>query len=158
MTEKVKRKLTPAQQQFGNKNAVGADSGRPRTSSPPPEECVKLGKELVKWATEETKEWRCLFQQWYSLEKGIRRKDWKNLILAPEFSPYYEKAQAALAKKAVDGTIEKSFGHRYIRLYDKALIDEENEQAKHDANLKKEILNDTSDFIVKIINYAKEKS
>lgn len=112
-------------------------AGRPRTSSPTPDECVKLGEELVEWATEETKEWRCLFQQWYSIKKGILRKDWKALVQIPQFLPYYEIAQAALAKKAIDGTMEKSFGQRYVRLYDRGLIEVENEQAIFDADLKK---------------------
>lgn len=125
-------------------------AGRPRTSSPSPEECIKLGEELVKWATEPTTEWRCLFQQWYSLEKGILRKDWKNLIETPEFSPYYEKAQSALAAKAVNGTMEKSFGQRYVRLYDRGLIEVENEQAKFDAELRRLTDKDSDDIAANI--------
>lgn len=102
-------------------------AGRPRTVSPSPEECIKLGEDLLKWATEPTKEWRCLFQQWYSLKMGIRRKDWKTLIQSPEFLPYYEMAQASLAVKCVNGTMKDGFGQRYIRLYDRDLKEEENE-------------------------------
>ncbi len=102
-------------------------AGRPRTVSPQPEESVKLGEELVKWATEPTKEWRCLFQQWYSLKMGILRKDWKALVQRPEFMPYYEMAQAALAVKCVNGTMKDGFGQRYIRLYDRDLVEIENE-------------------------------
>lgn len=130
--------------------------GRPRTTSPQPEECVELGEDLLKWATEETEEWRCQFQQWYSLKKGILRKDWKNLIVTPEFSPYYEMAQAALAKKAADGTMKEGFGQRYLRLYDRNLIEEENEQAKIDAALKKSIESTTPQKIVFEVNYSND--
>jgi len=83
-------------------------AGRPRTSTPSPEECIRLGEDLVKWATEPTpkSDWRCLFQQWYSLKMSILRKDWKTLIQCPDFLPYYEKAQAALAVKCVNGTMK----------------------------------------------------
>lgn len=128
--------------------------GAPRTVSPSPEECIKLGKELVEWATEETDEWRCLFQQWYSIKKGILRKDWKALVQIKEFLPYYEKAQSALAKKAVDGTMEKGFGQRYIRLYDRELIEEENAQARIDADIKRLSEEQVQDLLVKVINYA----
>ena len=131
-------------------------AGRPRTSSPPPEECIELGKELVQWATEETKEWRCLFQQWYSIKKGILRKDWKNIIETPEFSPYYEIAQAALSVKCVDGTMKERFGERYIRLYDRGLIEVENEQAKFDAELKKVEENRAPQIIEFMVNYSND--
>lgn len=132
-------------------------AGRPRTSTPPPEECIKLGEELVQWATEPTKEWRCLFQQWYSLKKGILRKDWKSLVQREEFVPYYEKAQSALAKRAVDGTMKDGFGQRYIRLYDRELIEAENEQAKFDADLKKTESQDAKTFTVNIVDYSGKK-
>ena len=135
------------------KNTVG----RPRTSSPSPERCIELGEDLVKWATEKTDEWRCLFQQWYSLKQGILRKDWKTLIQTDEFLPYYEKAQSVLSMRAVDGTMKEGFGQRYIRLYDRALTEEENEAKKFDAQLRKDVLRDTADILVNVINYSKDK-
>ena len=93
-------------------------AGRPRKNSPPPEECDKLGQELLAWAAEDDKkEPHLRFAQWYSLIKGILRKDWKALIQIPEFLPYYEAAQTHLATRTLNPKIlEKSFGHRYIRL------------------------------------------
>ena len=110
--------------------------GAPRTVSPSPKECEMLGKELALWATEETEEFRCLFQQWYSIKKGILRKEWKTLIQRPEFVPYYEIAQAALAKRCIDGTMKEGFGHRYLRLYDRSLVEEENDNKLFDTKLK----------------------
>ena len=131
--------------------------GRPRTVSPQPEECVELGEDLLKWATEETEEWRCQFQQWYSLKMGILRKDWKALIQVPQFLPYYEMAQSALAKKAADGTMKEGFGQRYLRLYDRNLIEEENEQAKIDADLRKPDQENSKTLTVNIIDYSGKK-
>ena len=133
-------------------------AGCPRTVSPSPEECIKLGKELVEWATEETEEWRCLLQQWYSIKKGILRKDWKTIVQVKEFLPYYEQAQAALAKKAVDGTMNEKFGQRYIRLYDRELIEEENAQAKIDAEIKKSLETTTPQKVVFEVNYSNEST
>ena len=95
-----------------------------------------LGKELALWATEETEEFRCLFQQWYSIKKGILRKEWKTLIQRPEFVPYYEIAQAALAIKCLDGSMKEGFGHRYLRLYDRILTEAENDGKVFDAKLR----------------------
>lgn len=113
-------------------------AGRPRNVTPSPEECIALGEDFVKWATEPTDEWRCLVGQWYSLKHGISKKIWKLLKQSPEFSPYYESAMVAMARKAIDGTMEKSFGQRYIRLYDTELVEEENAQAKFISDLKKD--------------------
>ncbi len=112
--------------------------GKPRTVSPPSNDCVELGEDLVKWATEETKEWRCLFQQWYSMKKGILRKDWKALIQVPEFLPYYEKAQSALAVKC-QILMKEGFGQRYLRLYDRNLVEEENENKKFELQIQKDL-------------------
>jgi len=110
--------------------------GRPRDVSPPPEKCIELGEDLKAWATEKTKEWRCLLGQWWCLKHGLLRSEWNTLKQAPEFLPYYEAAQQALAVRCIDGTMKEGFGHRYIRLYDRELIHKENKQAKFDAEIK----------------------
>ena len=111
--------------------------GRPRTSTPPTEECCRLGEEMVKWFTKkDTKELRFRFAQWYSEQKHMLRKDWKNLVLLPEFKPYYENVQSILTIKCLDGTVKEGFGQRYLRLYDRELVEEENKEAKFQADLK----------------------
>ncbi len=111
-------------------------AGAPRTVSPPPKECIKLGKELLAWAKEENKKDPHLtFAEWYSLEKGILRKHWKTLVQVAEFLPYYEAAQAYLAKRCRNGTMEKSFGHRYIRLYDTELRNDEDNLLRYKSEL-----------------------
>jgi len=112
--------------------------GRPRYIEPKSkEECEKLGEELLLWATEPTEEKRTSLGFWYSLEKGILRQDWKALIKREEFRPYYESAQLALARKLHNDELEKGMAQRYLRLFDRDLVEEENEQAKYDADLKK---------------------
>lgn len=102
--------------------------GRPRYTTPPKEECIRLGKDLLEWAQVEDKEDpRTRFTQWYCLKHSLLKNEWKALILLPEFVPYYQKARVYLARRCLDGTLEKSFGHRYIRLYDKDLADEEDD-------------------------------
>jgi hypothetical protein len=49
-----------------------------------------------------------------------------------EFRPYYESAQAYLAEKWIDGTINQSIAHRYLRIYDPEL--RENEDVDSDAD------------------------
>lgn len=110
-------------------------AGVRRTVSPSPEECKVLGEELLKWATEESEDFRFRFAQWYSEKKGILRKEWKTLIQRPEFMPYYEKVQSIFATKCLLA-VREGFGHRYLRLYDRDLIEEENEHARFEAEIK----------------------
>ncbi len=125
--------------------------GRPRTQTPSDEECAILGQDLVKWAYEEK---GILISEWYCLKHGINRKQWKAMKDHPSFLPYYEQAMVPMAKKAIDGTIEKSFGHRYLRLYDRDIRDDEDDKVKFDAEVRRLSENQVQDLLVKIINYA----
>lgn len=113
-------------------NPVGA----PRTTCPSKEECIELGKDLVEWATEETKEIRTAFCFWYGLKHGILFKTWKLMKQKDEFRPYYERARAALAQKMHVQELEKGMSHRYIRMYDRDLTENEDEKVKYDAEVK----------------------
>lgn len=132
--------------------------GRPRTSSPSPEECIALGKELVNWLTEPTTEPRLIFQQWYSIKKKILRKEWKTLIQSPEFLPYYEQAQSILAIKCLNGKIKEGFAHRYLRLYDRDLIECEDEHAKFKASLSREGESGPIQKVVFEVNYNNDNN
>jgi hypothetical protein len=136
----------------GNKYALGCEtSGRPRTTCPPPEELIKLGKELVQWATEETDELRCRFPQFYSLKKGILASVWDLIIDKPEFSLYYEQARIALSRRFIDGSVNQSIAHRFLPIYipeirkmERKIKEEEVEDKKsildHDHKNKTEVL------------------
>lgn len=101
--------------------------GRPRTSIPEKEELIELGKDLLAWASEKKKgELRCRWCEWYACRHFFVRAQWKHMIEKEEFRPYYEAAQPYLAEKWIDGTINQSIAHRYLRIYDPELREEEN--------------------------------
>lgn len=103
-------------------------AGRPRTTTPEKEELIELGRDLVSWAEEETKELRCRFCEWYSLKQGLLRREWDLMCQKPEFRVYYEQAQTLLAKRYIDGTISPSIAHRFIRIYNPDVKQDEDQQ------------------------------
>jgi hypothetical protein len=112
---------------------------RPRTSAPKTDKEIHyLGKDLILWATEETKEKRTAFSFWYALKHGMVRKQWKALLKLDIFRPYYETARSSLARKLHNDELEKGLTHRYLRLYDREIADEEDEKARYDAEVKKQ--------------------
>jgi hypothetical protein len=101
---------------------------RPRTVIPEKGELIELGKDLVKWASQAQKKGesiRVRFCDWYT-EQGFIRKQWEEFRDKPEFSWYYEKARSLMALRYVDGTVNQSIAHRYLRMYDPELRDDEN--------------------------------
>lgn len=112
--------------------------GRPRTSSPSKEELIELGKDLVQWASQHTKKGeplRVRFCDWYT-DQGFIRKQWEDFRDKPEFSWYYEKARSLMATRYIDGTVNQSIAHRYLRIYDPELKDSEDCDADADADRK----------------------
>ncbi len=110
-------------------------AGRPRTTTPPKKELIELGEELVKWATEETKEIRIRYCEWYNLVKGITKKEWEMMLEKPEFQCYYEKARTALAKRWIDGTVNSSIAHRFLRIYCPEVKRDEEEKLEYEAKI-----------------------
>lgn len=123
----------------GNQYALGNKGGRPRVFEMSEEECKKLGEDLLEWAKKPDS---LLMSMFYCVEKHIARDNWKLLVVRDEFSPYYKEAQALLAQKCINGGMEKSFGHRYIRLYDRELREDEDETARfnHDLKMKEQLV------------------
>jgi len=110
-------------------------AGRPRTSSPSKDELIELGKDLVSWASKQTKKGepiRVRFCDWYT-DQGFIRLQWENFRNKPEFSWYYEKARSLMATRYVDGTVNPSIAHRYLRIYDPEVRDSEDQDADADA-------------------------
>ncbi len=133
-------------------------AGRPRTTSPSEEEVTKIGEALLEWVhKDDKKEPHLRFAQFYAEHMHILRKVWKEIIQLEQFRPYYEEAQSVLARRCINGTMEKSFGQRFIRLYDYELTQEENETAKYNADLRKEIENSQKQIIIEAVNYATAK-
>jgi hypothetical protein len=112
-----------------------ASIGRPRTSVPERDELIKLGKDLVKWATEPTEELRFHYSQWY-LKHGYVSTDWKHMLEKPEFRIYYEQARDGIARRYIDGTIHPSLAQRFLRIYMPHVKEEENETKIFESNLK----------------------
>jgi len=105
--------------------------GRPRTAIPSKEELIELGEDLVRWASAPHKKGeplRLRYCEWYT-EKGFVRKQWKEFFDKEEFSTYYERAQSILARKYIDGTVNQSIAHRYLRIYDPDVKEEEDQTA-----------------------------
>ena len=103
---------------------------RPRTSVPEKEELIKLGEDLVAWASTKVKgELRCRWCEWYAKKHFFVREQWKHMLQKEEFRPYYEAAQPYLAEKWIDGTINQSIAHRYLRIYDPELKEHEDKDA-----------------------------
>ena len=123
-------------------------AGRPRESIPDKDELIELGKDLLKWATEKKKgELRCRWCEWYACKHFFIRKQWKRMVDTEEFRPYYEAAQPYLAEKWIDGTINQSIAHRYLRIYDPELKEEENLDADVEAERKANALKNESKAI-----------
>lgn len=122
--------------------------GAPRTVSPPPEEVIKLGEDLLKWMSEKTNEKRTVWALWYT-SHWLLEKDWKNLKQRPEFVPYYERARALMANKLHNDVLEKGIAHRYLRLYDRELCAHEDEDKRYEYELKKQVqdpINEETNF------------
>ena len=135
--------------------------GGPRTTTPPPEECIKLGEKLVKWATEKTTKdepLRSRFCEWYTLpEIGMIRCEWKLLIQVEEFRPYHEQAQAALGRKLIDGTINPSVGHRFMWHYVPEAREQEFEKMEKEASLRSGETT-TPQKVIFEVNYSNESN
>lgn len=121
-------------------------AGRPRTSSPEKEELIELGKDLVNWASEKANKGeplRVRFCDWYT-DKGFIRKQWEDFRDKEEFSWYYEKARSIMCNRYIDGTVNQSIAHRYLRIYDPELRDSENLDADLEATRKANALKSES--------------
>jgi len=106
---------------------------RPRATSFPPEEMEKLGQEMVDWVKEHKP---IHIKQWYCVERGFIYNEWKAMIQLREFLPYYEEAMHLVGLNYINGTINPSIAHRFIRVYFKDVKEEEDETAAFLQHLK----------------------
>ena len=107
------------------KNPVGA----PRTVSPPKEDMIKLGKEMVAWVKANEPDVFHL-SQWYTIEKMFTYNQWKGFLQFKEFLPYYEIALKIVGKKYIDGTVNPAIAQRWQRSYFKDLREEEDQDVQ----------------------------
>lgn len=113
--------------------------GRPRTVSPPPEECIELGKEMVEWVIRNKP---THLSEWFSIEKMIAWKTWNAMCELPEFLPYYERALSLVAQNCRNGTLNPSLAQRFLSLYHRDLKKEERDEKAYEAELKRQQTND----------------
>jgi len=122
-------------------------AGRPRYTTPPPEECHELGRKLVKWASEPSPELRSRFCEWYTQEEiGMIASEWEALLKIAEFRGYYERAQAQLGRRYMDGTINPSVGHRVMWHYVPDSQTQEKEKMRYQAELARKTDKDEEDI------------
>jgi hypothetical protein len=107
---------------------------RPRTVSPPADECIKLGKEMVAWVRENKP---THLSEWYSLEKHIIFSKFNAMCETAEFLPYYEEALWIVARNARNGTLDKSIAQRFLSMYHKDLKKHERDEKQFESDLKK---------------------
>lgn len=111
--------------------------GRPRTVTPEKEELIELGKDLVRWAKEDTEELRCRFCQWYS-SRGILSDNWELMVRKTEFVGYYEEARMVLGNRYLDGSINPSIAHRFLNIYCPEVRQSDREEKAFESTLKKD--------------------
>lgn len=120
-------------------------AGAPRTSSPPKEKVIELGKDLVEWINApmqpgELPGDRLRFADWYCIKHFMTKSEFDALCKLPEFSVYYEYARAKFAQKINNSgkkeTISEGIAQRYMRYYVPEVRDEENEKLEFEAATK----------------------
>lgn len=115
-------------------------AGRPRTVVPEKEELIKLGEDLLNWAKNPDPENPHFFwSEWYT-SKGFVRNQWKKMVDKEEFRSYYEQAQPFLARPYINGTINASIAHRFLRHYCPDVKEEENEEMELKEKIKAEMM------------------
>lgn len=135
-------------------------AGCPRTATPTKEEVIELGKDLVRWASEDPedpKDKRTAWCFWYAEVQGMIKSQFSALKQLPEFRHYYEIARSKMAKRLHNEELEKGLCHRYLRYYDQDLADAEDETKRFDADLKRMSEQQVQDLLVKVISYADAK-
>lgn len=140
----------PLPQECMQKGHPDYGGGRPRKNIPETDELIELGKDLVEWASAQTKKGdtiRVRYCDWYT-PKGFIRKQWESFRDLPEFEWYYERARSLLGLRYIDGTVNQSIAHRYLRIYDPELRDSEDlDLDQAEARKAKSLMNETTAVI-----------
>jgi hypothetical protein len=104
-------------------------AGAPRTVSPPPDEMIQLGKDMLEWVI---KNEPMHLSQWYCGVKHFEFKDWEAMRKLPEFVTYYEQALSTIGLQYLkkDSNIEPSLKQRWARVYFKDLRNSEDSDEK----------------------------
>lgn len=115
-------------------------AGAPRVVSRPPDEMIKLGKEMVEWVIKNDP---LHLSQWYTIHKEFMYHEWRTFIKCPEFLPYYEKALKLVGIKYLNGEdkrIKEGISQRWQRTYFGDLVEREDEDFQKDIDRKKQLI------------------
>lgn len=96
--------------------------GAPRFAKFPPEDMIAMGEEMLAWIQENNP---YHLSEYYTIFKGFTYEQWKNLIRAAEFVPYYEQAMRIIGMGYLNGRVDKGLSQRWQRVYFKDLKEEE---------------------------------
>lgn len=123
-------------------------AGRPRTVTPPPEEMVELGQQMVDFVSDKKNNVLHL-SEWWSTEMFFVEKVWDAMCRVPEFLPYYERALRVIGKKYIDkdSKVRDGISQRWQRVYFKDLKREEDADADADVARKASSLKSESKAI-----------
>jgi hypothetical protein len=109
--------------------------GRPRTVSLEPEEMIKMGEYMLSWIEENSP---MHISEYYSSHMGISKSDFDTMSKRPEFVPYYDIAMREIALQYINGTVNPSISHRFLRYYFSEVRDEEDAESRFKSSLKKQ--------------------
>lgn len=144
---------------MGNKSAVGNEGGRPGYDR------IAVGNQFIQWVLDHPD---CLTVPHFTTANNYstpRLLEW--VKENPEFRELYIKAKELIGVNRLNATrineelegkkpLDKTIYLRHVGNFDSDKRAFDREEKAYDAQLKKDILQDNTDYIVKVINYAKD--
>lgn len=114
--------------------------GAPRTITPPPEEVIKLGQQMIAFVSDKKNNVLHL-SEWWSIEMFFVENVWEALSKVPEFVPYYEQALRIIGKKYLDkdSKVRDGISQRWQRVYFKDVRQQEDLDLRAKFELEKEM-------------------
>lgn len=133
-------------------------AGAPRTVSPPPEELIEIGKQMVKWVEDNHP---LHLSAWWSTKEGYPQNMWDTMIERKEFTPYYEQALLMIGYQYLTkhSDVRDGISQRWQRVYFKDLRKREDADLKYAEELKRkteletapnQVQLDKDDYIMRI--------
>lgn len=129
--------------------------GRPRTLLPKDDEEIhRLGEELVAWAVDNPKKEKYHLTQWFLMEKMFSPNLFHVLEHNEIFIPYLKIAKAHLSFQYVNGTINPSIAHRFMRLYFDDVKKDENDLIAYKAEVARKNQEDSHNDLIQKLSEA----
>jgi hypothetical protein len=125
-----------------------------RTVSPSDEVLEELGKEIVAWVTDDPKKEKIHLTQWFYGVKDFSPNEYQTIRKREVFARYYAKAKALMAIRYIDGTVNPSIAHRFLRIYFPEIKREETEMFAFKADLARRNQQDDDDNLIEKLTKA----